>query len=275
MKIEAHRLSGLGNIILIVDQIRQAVSIEKKEIIRLVSEGINDFDQIITIEPPEQKDIDLRARIFNVDGSEAMNCINGARCLAKYVFDSNLLPQKEFTVSTKGGIWRIKKKKTENYEVLISTPDFNTEEENITASEPGKVNTLMIEGNEIEFYFVNLGNPHAVCLVDDIEQFPLSAIGAKIQDHPFFPDGVNLGIAKITSRDSLDLRVFERGAGETMACGSGACAAVVIGKHVDLLNNKVQVNFKNGSLEIDYDKNLGKLIASGEANYLNKETLEL
>ena len=91
-----------------------------------------------------------------------MNCINGARCLAKYVFDSNLLPQKEFTVSTKGGIWRIKKKKTENYEVLISTPDFNTEEENITASEPGKVNTLMIEGNEIEFYFVNLGNPHAV-----------------------------------------------------------------------------------------------------------------
>ena len=108
-----------------------------------------------------------------------------------------------------------------------------------------------------------------------MHQFPLSAIGAKIQDHPFFPDGVNLGIAKITSRDSLDLRVFERGAGETMACGSGACAAVVIGKHVDLLNNKVQVNFKNGSLEIDYDKNLGKLIASGEANYLNKETLEL
>ena len=134
---------------------------------------------------------------------------------------------------------------------------------------------LAVNGIAIEFFFVNLGNPHAVCLVDDINDYPLSEIGEALQTHNFFPDGVNLGFAKINSRKSLDLRVFERGVGETLACGSGACAAAVIGNNAGLLDSEVLVKFQEGSLNINYEKHSGKLVASGSADYLSKLSLEI
>ena len=275
MKIEAHKLSGLGNIILIVDLVRQSGHIGKAEIIKIASERNGDFDQLITIEPPKETTVDLRAKIFNVDGSEAMNCINGARCVAKYVLESRLLPKKKFSVSTLGGTWHLEENLKGEFEVQMAPPDFMKGRENFPEVETDKSIPLAINGISIEFFFVNLGNPHAVCLVDDINDYPLSEIGEALQTHNFFPDGVNLGFAKINSRKSLDLRVFERGAGETLACGSGACAAAVIGNNAGLLDSEVLVKFQEGSLNINYEKHSGKLVASGSADYLSKLSLEI
>ena len=275
MKIEAHKLSGLGNIILIVDLVRQSGHIGKAEIIKIASERNGDFDQLITIEPPKETTVDLRAKIFNVDGSEAMNCINGARCVAKYVLESRLLPKKKFSVSTLGGTWYLEENLKGDFEVQMAPPNFMKGRENFPEVETDKSIPLAINGISIEFFFVNLGNPHAVCLVDDINDYPLSEIGEALQTHNFFPDGVNLGFAKINSRKSLDLRVFERGAGETLACGSGACAAAVIGNNAGLLDSEVLVKFQEGALNINYEKHSGKLVASGSADYLSKLSLEI
>jgi len=275
MKIEAHKLSGLGNIILIVDLVRQSGHIGKAEIIKIASERNGDFDQLITIEPPKETTVDLRAKIFNVDGSEAMNCINGARCMAKYVLESRLLPKKKFSVSTLGGTWHLEENLKGEFEVQMAPPDFMKGRENFPEVETDKSIPLATNGISIEFFFVNLGNPHAVCLVDDINDYTLSEIGEALQTHNFFPDGVNLGFAKINSRKSLDLRVFERGAGETLACGSGACAAAVIGNNAGLLDSEVLVKFQEGSLNINYEKHSGKLVASGSADYLSKLSLEI
>ena len=275
MKIEAHKLSGLGNIILIVDLVRQPGHIGKDEILKIASERNGDFDQLITIEPPKETTVDLRAKIFNVDGSEAMNCINGARCVAKYVLESRLLPKKKFSVSTLGGTWYLEEKLKGEFEVQMAPPNFIKGRENFPEVGTDKSIPLAVNGIAIEFFFVNLGNPHAVCLVDDINDYPLSEIGEALQTHNFFPDGVNLGFAKINSRKSLDLRVFERGAGETLACGSGACAAAVIGNNAGLLDSEVLVKFQEGSLNINYEKHSGKLVASGSADYLSKLSLEI
>mgnify|MGYP000035237750 FL=1 len=275
MALEAHKLSGLGNIIVIVDLIRQEGDIQREQILKVVSEGQVNFDQLITIEPPEDPALHLKAKIFNTDGSEAKNCINGARCLAKYVIDSGLLAQKEFSVSTLGGVWHLSEAANECYSAKISPPNFTLGKENLPEADSENLISLKAAGTDIDVYFVNLGNPHAVCFVEDIKNYPLVEIGSELQTSSWFPDGINFGIAKTLSSEALELRVYERGVGETLACGSGACAAVVAGNEMNLLKKNVEVIFKEGSLKVEYSKENGELFAVGPANYMNQLSLEI
>ena len=275
MKIDAHRLSGLGNIILIVDFIRQEGLIDSSSIDKIIDEGQANFDQLITIDPPTEPEVDLSVQIFNSDGSKAKNCINGARCLAKYVSDSGLIPQKKFSVITDGGVWSLTDNQDGTFSVQMPSPDFI---QGIDALPPKNSNdkyTLAIKDIEFEIALINLGNPHAVHYLKDITDFPLASVGKDLQDSQWFPDGVNFGIAKVISKSEIALRVYERGAGETLACGSGACAAVVAGCHDGLLEENVEVSFTKGKLNVNYNKGSGILIARGGADYLNGLSLEI
>lgn len=275
MKLEAHRLSGLGNIILLVDLIRQSGEVRSSDIEKIVRECPAVFDQLITIEPPKEPQMDLSVQIFNNDGSKAKNCINGARCLTKYVSDSGLIPQKVFSVNTDGGIWNLSDNQDGSFSVEMPPPEFIQEQGALPEKNLNNKHLLKVEDINLEIAFINIGNPHAVYFLQDIIDFPLTSIGAKLQDSHWFPGGVNFGIAKVNSTSNIDLRVYERGAGETLACGSGACAAVVAGCHEGLLESNVEVNFKEGKLNINYNKHSGVLIACGEADYLDKLSLEI
>ena len=275
MKIEAHRLSGLGNIILLVDLIRQPGEIKSPDIKKIIQGDAVHFDQLITIEPPKEPQMDLSVQIFNNDGSKANNCINGARCLTKYVSDSGLIPQKKFSVNTDGGIWQLSDNQDGSFSVEMPPPNFTQGQESLPEINSNKKYVLDIEDINLEVALVNIGNPHAVCYLENIVDFPLTSIGAKLQDSRWYPDGVNFGIAKVNSRNNIDLRVYERGAGETLACGSGACAAVVAGCQEGLLDDEVEVNFKEGKLNISYKKYSGTLIARGGADYLDNLSLEI
>ena len=275
MELEAHKLSGLGNIIVIVDLIRQDGVIHQEQILKIISEEQVSFDQLITIEPPEDPELHLKARIFNTDGSEAKNCINGARCLAKYAIDSGLLPHEKFSVSTLGGVWNLQEVSNGCYSAKISPPDFALGRENLPQANFENIISLTTAKADIDIYFLNIGNPHAICFVEDITNFPLPEVGAELQSSNWFPEGINFGIAKTLSPDIIELRVFERGVGETLACGSGACAAAVAGNELNLLNRSVEVRFREGSLQIEYTKDTGELHAIGKANYINQLSLEI
>ena len=275
MKIEAHRLSGLGNIILLVDLIRQPGKINSSDIKKIIDESKANFDQLITIEPPKEPQVDLSVQIFNNDGSKAKNCINGARCLTKYVSDSGLIPQKKFSVNTEGGIWQLSDNQDGSFSVEMPPPNFTQGQENLPTMNSNKKYVLEVEDISLEIALINIGNPHAVHYLEDIMNFPLTSIGIKLQDSSWFPDGINFGVAKVNSKNNIDLRVYERGAGETLACGSGACAAVVAGCQEGLLDDEVEVNFKEGKLNISYKKHSGTLIARGGADYLDNLSLEI
>ena len=275
MKIEAHRLSGLGNIILLVDLIRQPGEINSPNIKKIIHESKIHFDQLITIEPPKEPLVDLSVQIFNNDGSKAKNCINGARCLTKYVSDSGLIPQKKFSVNTDGGIWQLSDNQDGSFSVEMPPPNFTQGQESLPTINSNKKYVLEVEDISLEVALINIGNPHAVHYLDDIVDFPLTSIGIKLQDSSWFPDGINFGVAKVNSTNNIDLRVYERGAGETLACGSGACAAVVAGCREGLLDDDVEVNFKKGKLNISYKKHSGTLIARGGADYLDHLSLEI
>ena len=275
MELEAHKLSGLGNIIVIVDLIRQDGVIHQEQILKIISEEQVSFDQLITIEPPEDPELHLKARIFNTDGSEAKNCINGARCLAKYAIDSGLLPHEKFSVSTLGGVWNLQEVSNGCYSAKISPPDFALGRENLPQANFENIISLTTAKADIDIYFLNIGNPHAICFVEEITNFPLPEVGAELQGSKWFPEGINFGIAKTLSPDIIELRVFERGVGETLACGSGACAAAVAGNELNLLNRSVEVRFREGSLQIEYTKDTGELHAIGKANYINQLSLEI
>jgi diaminopimelate epimerase len=275
MKIEAHRLSGLGNTILLVDLIRQPGEINSPHIKKIVDESKINFDQLITIEPPKEPQVDLSVQIFNNDGSKAKNCINGARCLTKYVSDSGLIPQKKFSVNTDGGIWQLSDNQDGSFSVEMPPPNFTQGQESLPTMNSNKKYVLEVDDISLEIALINIGNPHAVHYLEDIVNFPLTSIGIKLQDSSWFPDGINFGVAKVNSTNNIDLRVYERGAGETLACGSGACAAVVAGCHEGLLDDDVEVNFKKGKLNISYKKHSGTLIARGGADYLDNLSLEI
>lgn len=275
MKIEAHRLSGLGNIILIVDFIRQSGEISRLNIEKIIDESQANFDQLITIEPPKEPQIDFSVQIFNNDGSKAKNCVNGARCLTKYVSDSGLIPQKKFSVNTDGGIWNLSDNQDGSFSVEMPPPDFTEGQDKLPAKNSNDKYTLKVEGMDLEITLINIGNPHAVYYLENIVDFPLASVGKKLQDSRWFPGGVNFGIAKVNTMNNIDLRVYERGAGETLACGSGACAAAVAGCQEGLLDDDVEVNFKEGKLNINYNKHSGTLIARGGADYLDNLSLEI
>ena len=272
-ELKTSKFSGLGNKILLVDLIRQSSHVDSDLVKKIVANNQVQFDQLISIEAPSLPDLDFSAKIFNRDGSRAENCINGARCFGKYIFDTELLNKPELLVGIEENIWKISNPQKNTYAVeqRISYPNLG--KELLPKSNTSGLHSLDLEGDNLEIGFVNLGNPHAINFTAGINTMPLDKWGKSIQESKSFPNGVNLTLAEMISPNEVDIRVFERGVGETLACGSGACATVVIGVQLGYLQKEVTVNFKTGSLSIKYDPNNQVLTAIGPAVFLEETSI--
>ena len=268
--LKASKFSGLGNEILLVDLIRQTGQIDSNSVKKVIEENQVQFDQLISIEAPAIPELDFSAQIFNRDGSKAENCINGARCFGKYVFDTGLINKTELLIGVENNKWKISHPEKNTYAVEQEISDLNSGKDLLPKPNPSSLHILDLEDDTLEIGYVNLGNPHAINFTTKINDMPLDNWGNSLQASAWFPKGVNLTLAEMRSPREINIRVFERGVGETLACGSGACAAVVIGVQLGYLQQEVRVNFKKGSLHIKYDLENQRLIAKGSADFLEE-----
>ncbi|MDR3409786.1 MAG: diaminopimelate epimerase [Formivibrio sp.] len=251
MKLSFTKMHGLGNDFMVIDGVSQAVALDTNVIARLGDRhfGVG-FDQLLLVERSALPNVDFRYRIFNCDGSEVEQCGNGARCFARFVYDKGLTAKREIAVETAKGI--IYPRLEDNGEVTVNMglPRFLPTEIPFVAEADAVTHALVVSGNTLEITVVSMGNPHAVQVVADVDMAPVAEQGRLIELHPRFPQKVNAGFMQIVSRNAIRLRVFERAAGETLACGTGACAAVVAGIRRGLLDNTVRVSTRGGELTI-------------------------
>ena len=258
------KMQGLGNDFIVIDNIDGDVSLSVEEIRKLSDRrfGIG-FDQLLMVENPINKEADFRYVIFNADGSEVSQCGNGARCFALYIRKNNLTNKNPISVETSAGIMILKINRDNSVRVEMGEPKFNS------FDIPLDINKLSTEYSLEEFRLgaLSIGNPHAVLVVDDLDSSNIETIGSKLQNSDYFPEGVNVGFMQILNRCEIRLRVIERGAGETLACGSGACAAVIHGVMLGLLDSKVDVHLKGGDAIVEYDGKNVYLSGPGEFVY--------
>ena len=251
MKLKFTKMHGLGNDFVVLDGVRQRVDLSRAQLRFLADRkfGIG-CDQILLVEPARQAGVDFRYRIFNADGGEVEQCGNGARCFARFVADQGLTGKREIRVETQRGVIVPRLEDDGRVCVDMGVPEFSPEKIPFRGEVDRVVQPLDVEGEKVEITAVSMGNPHAVQVVTDVEAAPVQTQGAKIEAHPAFPQRVNAGFMQIEGRDRVRLRVFERGVGETLACGTGACAAVVAGISRGLLDTPVRVATRGGELDI-------------------------
>ena len=251
MKLKFTKMHGLGNDFVVLDGVRQRVDLSRAQLRFLADRkfGIG-CDQILLVEPARQAGVDFRYRIFNADGGEVEQCGNGARCFARFVADQGLTDKREIRVETQRGVIVPRLEDDGRVCVDMGVPEFSPEKIPFRGEADRVVQPLDVEGEKVEITAVSMGNPHAVQVVTDVEAAPVQTQGAKIEAHPAFPQRVNAGFMEIEGRDRIRLRVFERGVGETLACGTGACAAVVAGISRGLLDTPVRVATRGGELDI-------------------------
>lgn len=252
MKLKFTKMQGLGNDFVVLDGINQSINIDQQQM-RLLADrhfGIG-CDQILLVEKASGQ-ADFRYRIFNADGGEVEQCGNGARCFVRYVHDHGLTRKNEIRIETLSGVISPKLEHNGNITVNMGKPVFEPEKIPFIAEKYALTYQLEIPGKPIKISVLSMGNPHAVRIVQDIGNAPVATEGALIESHPRFPKRVNVGYMQVIDRNTIKLRVFERGAGETLACGTGACAAVVAGINLDLLDNQVTVCTRGGELKISW-----------------------
>lgn len=253
MKLQFTKMQGLGNDFVVIDAINQPVRMNAALARQLGDRrfGVG-CDQLLIVERPTQADVDFRYRIFNCEGSEVEQCGNGARCFARFVVDKGLTTKHAIRVETKAGI--IEPRLTEDGLVTVNmgVPVLDAARIPFVAEHDAIEHELLVDGHPLSITAVSMGNPHAVQVVADVETAPVAHQGPLIEHHPRFPARVNAGFMQIINRGEIRLRVFERGAGETLACGTGACAAVVAGILRGLLDADVWVQTRGGRLNIKW-----------------------
>lgn len=266
MRLRFSKMHGLGNDFVVIDGVSQKVRLGAEKIRQLSDRhfGIG-CDQLLIVEAPENPNIDFRYRIFNGDGTEVENCGNGARCFAVFVRDRKLTGKKNITVETAGGIMELQVTDGDEVTVNMGVPRLAPSEIPFTADLQASTYALDVDGRQLVISAVSMGNPHAVTVVEDVASAPVAELGPKIEHHPRFPQRVNAGFMQIISANEINLRVFERSAGETLACGTGACAAVVAGHLRQLLDSEVKVNLPGGSLRIRWEGAGQPVIMTGPA----------
>ncbi len=266
MRLRFTKMHGLGNDFVVIDGISQRVKLNSAKI-RALSDrrfGVG-CDQVLLVEIPQSPEMDFRYRIFNADGSEVENCGNGARCFAKFVRDRRLTGKKEIAVETKGGNLLLKVVDKDHVTVDMGAPRLQPADIPFTADALRITYPLAVNGNDYDISAVSMGNPHAVMVVDDVQTAPVETLGPAIEKHTRFPARVNVGFMQVISRTQVKLRVYERGAGETLACGTGACAAVVAGRLRNLLDSTVEVELPGGKLEIHWAGENAPVMMTGPA----------
>jgi diaminopimelate epimerase len=247
------KMHGLGNDFVVFDAIGQSVNLSPEQIRCIANRrfGVG-CDQVLLVEAPRSTDTDFYYRIFNADGSEVEQCGNGARCFARFVRDHGLSDKDVLEVGTKAGLIRLYIEDDGQVRVNMGVPRLEPAEIPFNAAERALTYTLDVEGEDVEIAAVSMGNPHAVLRVESVDDAPVDRLGPLIEAHARFPRRANVGFMAVGARDHIDLRIFERGAGETLACGTGACAAVVAGRLQDLVDERVRVSLPGGDLVIGW-----------------------
>jgi diaminopimelate epimerase len=253
MKIKFTKMHGLGNDFVVLDAIHQHFVPNAAQARFLADRhfGVG-CDQVLVVEEPTQAEVDFRYRIFNADGGEVEQCGNGARCFARFVHDSGLTEKREIRVETKAGIITPRLEDDGRVTVDMGVPRLMPDEVPFESDSTDVVQPLQVNDKTFDITAVSMGNPHAVQVVLDVDAFPVAKYGPLIEAHQRFPRRVNAGFMEIVDRRTIRLRVFERGAGETLACGTGACAAVVAGILRGLLDSPVRVDTRGGALSISW-----------------------
>jgi diaminopimelate epimerase len=253
MRLKFTKMHGVGNDFVVLDAFAHPLALTPEQLKRIADRhfGIG-CDQILQVEPPRQPGTDFYYRIFNADGGEVEQCGNGARCFVRYVREHGLTAKRELRVGTRAGVIVPRLEDDGRVTVDMGVPEF--EPSRIPFEAPARATSyaLEVDGRRLEVSALSMGNPHAVQVVPDIERAPVAAEGPLIERHPRFPQRVNAGYMQIVSRGRIRLRVRERGAGETLACGTGACAAVVAGVMRGLLDREVTVTARGGDLGISW-----------------------
>lgn len=254
MQLRFTKMHGLGNDFMVLDLISQHAHIQPKHV-RLWGDrktGVG-FDQLLIVETPSTPDVDFRYRIFNADGSEVEQCGNGARCFARFVFDKRLTVKKQIRVETKNGIIELHLKGDGMVRVDMGAPRLQAAEIPFIAEAETLSHAIQVEGETVELAVVSMGNPHGVLRVADVDQAPVLTLGPKLECHPRFPQKANIGFLQIIDAQRARLRVWERGVGETRACGTGACVAAVAGIRQGWLKSPVSIELPGGLLNIEWD----------------------
>ncbi|MGN6082736.1 diaminopimelate epimerase [Trinickia sp.] len=261
MKLKFTKMQGAGNDFVVLDGYSRPLALTSEQVRALADRhfGIG-ADQLLLVERPTVEHADFKYRIFNCDGGEVEHCGNGARCFVKFVRDTGLTDKRSVRVQVHGGLITLTMQENGEVVVDMGAPVFEPARVPFDASglagRPEGADTLWpldIGGDTYWLSVVSMGNPHAVLVVDDVRTFPVAALGPNIEHHPRFAQRVNAGFMQVRSRQEISLRVFERGAGETLACGTGACAAVAAGIRRGLLDSPVTVHALGGTLTIAWD----------------------
>lgn len=276
MLVQFSKMHGLGNDFMVVDNLTQNVFFSKEKIRQLADRNFGiGFDQMLLVEPPYDPDQDFHYRIFNADGSEVSQCGNGARCFARFVKMKGLINRNKISVSTKNGKMVLYLENDGQVTVNMGRPDFEPANIPLKAKKKENIYLIRAEDHTVMAGAVSMGNPHVVTIVDDIDTAPVESLGPLLERHERFPEGVNVGFMQILDAKHIKLRVFERGVGETLACGSGACAAAVIGQLQGKLDKDVRVDLTGGSLKIRWQGKDTMVKMTGAADHVFDGNIEL
>ncbi len=265
MKLKFTKMHGLGNDFVVIDGVRQHVDLAPAQIRALADRrfGVG-CDQVLLVEPP-QGDADFRYRIFNADGGEVEHCGNGARCFVVFVRDQGLTAKREIRVETRNGVIVPRLEADGDVTVNMGVPRLRPEQVPFDGGTGAAAEPLDVDGQQVMITAVSMGNPHAVQIVDDIDRAPVATQGPRIEHHPRFPQRVNAGYVQVIDRATIALRVWERGAGETLSCGTGACAAAVAVMRRGFADSPLRVKTRGGDLMIAWEGEGAPLFMAGPA----------
>ena len=288
MNLVFSKMHGLGNDFVVLDATEEAVNLSAEQV-RFIADrhfGIG-CDQLLIVEPAKTDDTEFYYRIYNADGSEVEQCGNGARCFARFVNRKGLSSNQVLSVGTAKGNITLYLEDNEQVRVNMGPARFRPSDiplavqPDVNANAPTDEDTLQVNytanvaGKPVDFMSVSMGNPHAVLLVDDVDTADVHNLGPELESHPIFPERVNVGFMQIVNRQHIRLRVFERGTGETLACGTGACAAVVCGQNAGLLDQGVTVELPGGQLFIDWQGSDQPVWMTGPATFVFEGNISL
>ncbi len=266
MLMKFTKMHGLGNDFVVIDAVTQNVRVTASMARRLANRTLGiGCDQILVVEPPSDPAIDFNYRIFNQDGGEVEQCGNGARCLARFVKDRRLTGKSAIRVKTMNRVMELRIHADHSVSVDMGIPILAPADIPFQAEQPASLYDINIAASHYQIAAISMGNPHAVLLVDDVQTAPVNELGPLLEGHERFPNRVNAGFMQVVNRQQLNLRVFERGAGETQACGSGACAAAVAAMQQKLVDSTVTVHLTGGDLTIEWQGEGQPLIMTGPA----------
>lgn len=274
--IQFTKMHGLGNDFMVVDGVTQNVFFSPEQIRRLADRNFGiGFDQLLLVEPPYDPDLDFHYRIFNADGGEVENCGNGARCFARFVRNKGLTNKNKIRVSTAVGKMTLRLERDGTVTVNMGVPILEPSQIPFKAKKAEKTYLLQTQQQTFLCGAASMGNPHCVLDVEDVSSANVAEIGALLTKHERFPRGVNVGFMQVVNSGHIKLRVYERGAAETLACGTGACAAVVVGQIQGKLEQQVRVDLPGGSLTINWEGEGKPLWMTGPAEHVYDGQIQL